>query len=227
MTDKHTANAQPIAGLPHPGLISRARFFASRHPIAVSVPLAAIIAFGVATLAAFVLGVTPERREVFIPGVAAISLTAIGAVIFPLVARMHSIASGRDIAAALVAATDRERPHLLAEIEAALKPILARADDRIPACHDVPRGAAAPWGAGLSKAAVGTSSTGRAEQVDRAAGAVSVISVGRRGRISQSTGAFQKPYACLAISLELDKCSRHVRAVKARLPKVSRPGSNM
>ena len=120
MTDKHTANAQPIAGLPHPGLISRARFFASRHPIAVSVPLAAIIAFGVATLAAFVLGVTPERREVFIPGVAAISLTAIGAVIFPLVARMHSIASGRDIAAALVAATDRERPHLLAEIEGRL-----------------------------------------------------------------------------------------------------------
>jgi pyruvoyl-dependent arginine decarboxylase (PvlArgDC) len=120
MIDNQSANAQPIAGLPHPGPISRARFFASCHPIAVSVPLAVIIAFGIATLAALVLDVTPERREVFIPGVAAISLTAIGAAIFPLLARMHSIASGRDIAAALVAATDRERPHLLAEIEGRL-----------------------------------------------------------------------------------------------------------
>jgi pyruvoyl-dependent arginine decarboxylase (PvlArgDC) len=84
------------------------------------VPLAVIIAFGIATLAAFVLDVTPERREVFIPGVAALSLTAIGVAIFPLVARMHSTASGRDIAAALVAATDRERPHMLAEIKGRL-----------------------------------------------------------------------------------------------------------
>ena len=120
MTDNLSPDACTTAALPHPGPISRARFFASRHPIAVAVPLAVIIAFGIGTLAAFVLDVTPERREVFIPGVAAISLTAIGVAIFPLVARMHSIASGRDIAAALVAATDRERPHLLAEIEGRL-----------------------------------------------------------------------------------------------------------
>lgn len=120
MTDNLSADARPSAALPHPGPISRARFFASCYPIAFSVPLAVIIAFGIATLAAFVLDVTPERREVFIPGVAAISLTAIGAAIFPLVARMHSIAIGRDIAAALVAATDRERPHLLDEIEGRL-----------------------------------------------------------------------------------------------------------
>ena len=120
MTDNLSPDACPTAALPHPGPISRARFFASCHPIAVSVHLAVIIAFGIATLAAFVLDVTPERREVFIPGVAAISLTAIGAAIFPLVARMHNIARGRDIAAALVAATDRERPHLLAEIEGRL-----------------------------------------------------------------------------------------------------------
>ena len=120
MTDNLSPDACPTAALPHPGPISRARFFASCHPIAVSVPLAVIIVFGIATLAALVLDVTPERREVFIPGVAAISLTAIGAAIFPLVARMQSIASGRDIAAALVAATDRERPHLLAEIEGRL-----------------------------------------------------------------------------------------------------------
>ena len=120
MADNLSPDACPTAALPHPGPISRARFFASCHPIAVSVPLAVIIAFGIATLAAFVLDVTPERREVFIPGVAAISLTAIGAAIFPLVARMHNIASGRDIAAVLVAATDPERPHLLAEIEGRL-----------------------------------------------------------------------------------------------------------
>lgn len=120
MTDNQSENAQPIAGLPHPGIISRARFFASRHPIVVAVLLAVIIAFGIATLAAFILDVTPERREVFIPGVAALSLTAIGVAIFPLIARMHSTASGRDIAAALVAATDRERPQLLAEIEGRL-----------------------------------------------------------------------------------------------------------
>jgi len=120
MTDNPSANAQPIAELPHPGPISRARFFASCHPIAVAVPLAIIIAFGIATLAAFVLDVAPERWEVFIPGLAAISLTAIGVAIFPLVARMHSIASGRDIAAALVAATDRERPQLLDKVEGRL-----------------------------------------------------------------------------------------------------------
>jgi hypothetical protein len=120
MTDDLPESAQPMAALPHPGIISRARFFASRHPIVVAAPLAVIIAFGIATLAAFVLDVTPERREVFIPGVAALSLTAIGVAIFPLVARMHSTASGHDIAAALVAATDRERPHLLAEIEGRL-----------------------------------------------------------------------------------------------------------
>lgn len=120
MTDDLPENAQPIAGLPHPGLISRARFFASRHPIAISVSLAVIIAFAVATLSALVLDVTPEHKELFIPGIAAISLTAIGVAIFPLIARMHSTASGRDIAAALVAATDRERSHLLAEIEGRL-----------------------------------------------------------------------------------------------------------
>lgn len=120
MTDDLPENAQPIAGLPHPGIISRARFFASRHPIVVAVPLAIIIAFGAATLAAFALEVSPERRDVFIPGVAAISLTAIGAAIFPLVARMHGTASSRDIAVAMIAATERERPYLLAEIEGRL-----------------------------------------------------------------------------------------------------------
>jgi hypothetical protein len=120
MTDDLLENAQPIVELPDPGLISRARFFASRHPIVVAVPLAVIIAFGIATLAAFVLDVTPERRAVFIPGGAALSLTAIGVAIFPLIARMHSIVGERDIAAALVAATDRERPNLLAEIEGRL-----------------------------------------------------------------------------------------------------------
>lgn len=120
MTHDLLENAQPIIELPDPGLISRARFFASRHPIVVAVPLAVIIAFGVATLSALVLDVTPERRELFIPGVAALSLTAIGVAIFPLIARMHRIVGERDIAAALVAATDRERPHLLAEIEGRL-----------------------------------------------------------------------------------------------------------
>ena len=120
MTDSKSSSAPQLGALPTPGLITRARFFASRHPIAVAVPLAIIIAFGVATVAAFGLGVPPERREVFIPGLAAISLTAIGAAIFPLVARMYTIASGRDMAAALVAATDRERPHLIAEIEGRL-----------------------------------------------------------------------------------------------------------
>ena len=55
MADNLSPDACPTAALPHPGPISRARFFASCHPIAVSVPLAVIIAFGIATLAAFVL----------------------------------------------------------------------------------------------------------------------------------------------------------------------------
>lgn len=63
------------------------------------------------------MDVSPERRAVFIPGVIAISLAAIGAGIFPAVARMSSTASSRDIAAAMAAATARERPHLLAQIE--------------------------------------------------------------------------------------------------------------
>ena len=120
MTDSKSSSALQLGALPTPGLITRARFFASRHPIAVAVPLAIIIAFGAASLAALGLEVPSERREVFIPGVAAISLTAIGAAIFPLVARMHRTASSRDIAAALVAATERERPHLIAEIEGRL-----------------------------------------------------------------------------------------------------------
>jgi hypothetical protein len=120
MTDSRSRTTPQLGALPTPGLITRARFFASRHPIAVAVPLAIIIAFGAATLAAFALEVSPERREVFIPGVVAISLTAIGAAIFPLVARMHRTASSRDIAAAMIAATERERPHLLAEIEGRL-----------------------------------------------------------------------------------------------------------
>jgi hypothetical protein len=84
------------------------------------VPLTVIIAFGAATLAAFALEVSPERRGVFIPGLAAISLTAIGAAIFPLIARMHRTARSRDIAAAMIAATEREQPYLLAEIEGRL-----------------------------------------------------------------------------------------------------------
>jgi hypothetical protein len=120
MTESKSSPAPQLGALPTPGLITRARFFASRHPIAVAVPLAIIIAFGVATLAAFALEVSPERREVFIPGVVAISLTAIGAAIFPLVAGMNRTASSRDIAAAMIAATERERPYLLAEIEGRL-----------------------------------------------------------------------------------------------------------
>lgn len=120
MTDSKSSSAPQLGALPTPGLITRARFFASRHPIAVAVPLAIIIAFGVATVAALGLGVPSQRKAAFIPGVAAISLTAIGAAIFPLVARMQRTASSRDIAAAMIAATDRERPHLLAEIEGRL-----------------------------------------------------------------------------------------------------------
>jgi len=120
MTDSKFSEALQLGALPTPGLITRARFFASRHPIAVGVPLAVIIAFGAATLAAFALEVSPERRDVFIPGLAAISLTAIGAAIFSLVAGMHRTASSRDIAAAMIAATERERPHLLAEIQGRL-----------------------------------------------------------------------------------------------------------
>lgn len=120
MTDCNSRDVPHLGTLPRPGLISRVRFFASRHPVAVAVPLALIIAFGAATLAAFALEFSPERRGVFIPGVVAISLTAVGMVILPAIARMHSIASSRDIAAALVAATDRERPHLLTEIEGRL-----------------------------------------------------------------------------------------------------------
>jgi hypothetical protein len=120
MTDSKFSEAQQLGALPTPGIITRVRFFASRHPIAVAVPLAVIIAFGAATLAAFALEVSPERRGVFIPGFVAISLTAIGAAIFPLIARMHRTASSRDIAAAMIAATERERPYLLAEIEGRL-----------------------------------------------------------------------------------------------------------
>ncbi len=120
MTDSKSSTAQQLGALPTPGLITRARFFASRHPIAVAVPLAIIIAFSAATLAAFALEVSSERREVFIPGLAAICLTAIGAAIFLLVARMHKAASSRDIAAAMIGATERERPHLFAEIEGRL-----------------------------------------------------------------------------------------------------------
>lgn len=120
MTDSKSSTAPQLGALPTPGLITRARFFASRHPIAVAVPLALIIAFGAATLAAFALEISPERRGVFIPGLAAISLTAIGAAIFPLVAGMNRTASSRDIAAAMIAATERERPYLLAEIEGRL-----------------------------------------------------------------------------------------------------------
>lgn len=120
MTDRNSRYVPHLGTLPRPGLISRVRFFASRHPVAVAVPLALIIAFGAATLAAFALEFSPERRGVFIPGLVAISLTAVGMVILPAIARMHSIASSRDIAAAIIAATDRERPHLIAEIEGRL-----------------------------------------------------------------------------------------------------------
>jgi hypothetical protein len=120
MTDCNSRDVPHLGTLPRPGLFARVRFFASRHPVAVAVPLALIIAFGAATLAAFALEFSPERRGVFIPGVVAISLTAVGMVILPAIARMHSIASSRDIAAAMVAATERERPHLLAEIEGRL-----------------------------------------------------------------------------------------------------------
>lgn len=117
MNDEEIHDDRPLNGLPNPGPIARARFFASRHPIAVAVPLAIIIAFSAATLAAVIMDVSPERRSVFIPGVVAISLSAIGAAIFPAIARMSSTASSRDIAAAVAAANARERPHLLAQIE--------------------------------------------------------------------------------------------------------------
>lgn len=120
MSDEEIYDDQSLNGLPNPGPIARARFYASRHPIAVAVPLAIIIAFSAATLAAVIMDVSSERRAVFIPGMVAISLTAIGAGLFPVIARMNSTASSRDIAAAMAAATDRERPHLLAQIEVRL-----------------------------------------------------------------------------------------------------------
>jgi hypothetical protein len=120
MTDDQTANAEPIAGLPLPGLISRARFFASRHPIAVALPLSLLIAFAAATATVFALDLSPAKRSASALYLTSVSLTAIGALMFTAIARMHRPASSNDIAAAIMTATERERPYLLKEIEAQL-----------------------------------------------------------------------------------------------------------
>jgi hypothetical protein len=120
MTDDLLENAQPIAELPHPGIISRARFFASRHPIVVAVPLSLLIAFAAATAAVFALDVSPAKRWPAALYLTSISLVAICVLMFTAIARMHRPASSNDIAAAIMTATERERPHLLNEIEAQL-----------------------------------------------------------------------------------------------------------
>jgi len=120
MTDKPSANAQPIAGLPHPGPISRGRFFASRYPVAIAIPLSLLVAFAAATAVIFALDLSPERRWVSALYLTSISMVPIGAVIFTAIARMDRPASSNDIAAATMAASERERPHLLTEIEARL-----------------------------------------------------------------------------------------------------------
>ena len=117
MTDNLSADARPSAALPHPGPISRARFFASRYPVAIAIPLSLLVAFAAATAVVFALDLSPAKRSVSALYLTSISLTAIGAVMFTAIARMHRPASSNDIAAAIMAATERERPHLLKEIE--------------------------------------------------------------------------------------------------------------
>ena len=117
MTDNLSPDACPSTALPHPGPISRARFFASRYPVAIAIPLSLLVAFAAATAIVFALDLSPEKRSVSALYLTSISLTAIGAVVFTAIARMHRPASTTDIAAAIMAATERERPHLLKEIE--------------------------------------------------------------------------------------------------------------
>lgn len=120
MTDNLSPDACPSPALPHPGPISRARFFASRYPVAIAIPLSLLVAFAAATAVVFALDLSPEKRWASALYLTAISLTVISAVMFTAIARMHRPAGSNDIAAAIMAATERERPHLLKEIESRL-----------------------------------------------------------------------------------------------------------
>ncbi|NJO55810.1 MAG: hypothetical protein HC834_05020 [Rhodospirillales bacterium] len=120
MTDNQSPDARPIAALRNPGPISRARFFASRYPVAIAIPLSLLVAFAAATAIVSALDLLPAKRLPAALYLTSISLVAIGAVMFTAIARMHRPASSNDIAAAIMAATERERPHLLTAIEARL-----------------------------------------------------------------------------------------------------------
>jgi hypothetical protein len=118
MPDNQSPDARPIAALPHPGPISRARFFASHYPVAIAIPLSVLVAFAAATAVVFALDLSPAKRWPSALYLTSISLVAICALIFTAIARMHRPASSNDIAVAIMAATERERPHLLTAIEA-------------------------------------------------------------------------------------------------------------
>ena len=100
-----------------PGLVARLRFFIRRHPVAIAVFGGLFAGGGAALLVVLLSGIWRGETGAILIVFASIGSAAFPTAIMPLFVARDRAATGSDIAAAVAAATARERPHLMRGIE--------------------------------------------------------------------------------------------------------------
>lgn len=106
-------------GLPVPGIIARARFFGQRHLVASSLLMSLSGAGGGVIIFAILAGIAMEGRAGLMLIYSALNFSNACMLLTWLLASRRRATTG-EIAAALEAATNDERPHLVARLQARL-----------------------------------------------------------------------------------------------------------
>lgn len=111
---------QPIAGaLPRAGIVARTRFLAHRFPVASSLIFGLLAGAGGVLCFAMLAGIEPEGRAGLMLIYSALNFAIACMLAVWLLASARRATNG-EIAAALAAATDDERPYLVTRLQARL-----------------------------------------------------------------------------------------------------------
>jgi hypothetical protein len=118
MSSESTAWPGPREALADADIITRARFFGIRHPLAVSLAIALIVGIGGVALFGYLNGIAMEGRAgLMLAYTAACLVQAVLGIVW-LVVERRRVATPAHFAGAFAAAISDERPHLAARLKA-------------------------------------------------------------------------------------------------------------
>lgn len=118
MSSESTAWPGPGDVYPDADIIARARFFGIRHPLAVSLTIALIVAIGGVAVFGHVNGIAMEGRAGLMLAYTAACFVNAAMGIFWLIASRRRVATPAHFAGAIAAASSDEKPHLAARLKA-------------------------------------------------------------------------------------------------------------